>query len=248
MTQYGFHFDMNRCYGCQACDIACKDWNGIDPGAEKLMCVYEWESGTFPNVQIHNLAFACAHCDNPVCAAACPEGAIYKEDKYGAVLVDTDKCKGCRKCYEACPYGAPKFVTDEQGATKMHKCDMCIDRLEQGMKPVCTLSCPLRAFDFGPMDELIDKYTDVRWCPGMPDPELTKPNWLIWNQREKQQLIPYDADEAIELNRQRGHIGTMFESRKDLEEFDPGTIGRNELRMKFDTPEEMMRATRNDMA
>ena len=123
MTQYGFHFDQNRCYGCQACDIACKDWNGIEPGAEKLMCVYEWETGTFPDVRIHNLAFPCAHCDDPACLKACETGAIYKEDRYGAVLVDAEKCNGCRKCYKACPYGAPKFASDEPGE-KMHKCDV----------------------------------------------------------------------------------------------------------------------------
>ncbi len=247
MTQYGFHFDMNRCYGCQACDIACKDWNGIEPGAEKLMCVYQWETGTFPSVRIHNIAFSCAHCDDPACMKACKTGAIYKEDKYGAVLVDTDKCTGCRDCYEACPYGAPKFVSSEAG-TKMHKCDMCIDRLEQGEKPICAVSCPLRAFDFGPIDELVEKYTDVRAVESMPDPEITHPNYLIWRQRDKTPLIPYDADEAIELNRQRGHLGTMFESKEELDNFEEGTIGREELKMKFDDQAEFLRATRNDMA
>ena len=247
MSQHGFHFDMNRCYACQACDIACKDWNDIDPGAEKLMCVYEWESGTFPDVRIHNLAFSCGHCDNPACMAACETGAIFKEDKYGAVLVDFEKCNGCRKCYEACPYGAPKFASDEPGE-KMRKCDMCIDRLEAGEPPVCAATCPLRAFDFGPVDDLVAKYGDVRYCPGMPDPSITKPNYLIWNQREKQQLLPYDADKAIELNRQRGHLGTMFDSASDLSEFEDGTIGRDGLRMKFSSNAELLRATRNDMA
>ena len=41
---------------------------------------------------------------------------------------------------------------------------MCIDRLSEGMQPACTMSCPLRAFDFGPLDELIEKYGDVRYC------------------------------------------------------------------------------------
>ena len=131
MTQYGFHFDMNRCYACQACSIACKDWNDIDPGAEKWMCVYEWESATFPAIRLNALAFSCAHCENPACASACPEGAIYKEEKYGAVLVDQDKCTGCRNCAEACPYGAPKFASDDPHC-KMSKCTMCIDRLEEG--------------------------------------------------------------------------------------------------------------------
>ena len=174
MTQYGFFFDMNRCYACQACSIACKDWNDIDPGAEKWMTVYEWESGTFPAIRLHSLAFSCAHCENPACVAVCESGALYKEDEFGAVLVDQDKCTGCRKCYDACPYGAPKFATDEPTA-KMSKCTMCVDRLSEGMQPACTMSCPLRAFDFGPLDELIEKYGDVRYCEGMPAPDATNP-------------------------------------------------------------------------
>ena len=76
MTQYGFFFDMNRCYACQACSIACKDWNGLEPGAEKWMGVYEWEQGTFPNIRLHALAFPCGHCEDPACAKACPTDAL----------------------------------------------------------------------------------------------------------------------------------------------------------------------------
>lgn len=247
MSQYGFFFDQNRCYACQACSVACKDWNAIEPGAEKWMTVYEWETGTFPNIRLHQLAYSCGHCADPVCAKVCPNGAIYKEDKYGAVLVDSEKCQGCRSCYDACPYGAPKFADDSDTA-KMTKCTMCIDRLEEGKQPICAASCPLRAFDFGPLDELIEKYTDIRYCEGMPSPDITNPAYLIWPQREKTALIPYDADKAIELNQQRGHLGTMFESPEDLSTFDTGTISRNELQMKHGSAEELMRATRNDMA
>ena len=194
MTQYGFMFDMNRCYACQACSIACKDWNGLEPGAEKWMGVYEWEQGTFPNIRLHALAFPCGHCEDPACAKACPNGALYKEDEFGAVLVDQDKCDGCRKCYDACPYG------------------------------------------------------DVRYCEGMPAPDATAPSFLVWNPREKQPLVPYDAAEAIALNRQRGDLGTLFEGAEDLASFDEGTVRRDELRMKHGTVVEFMRATRNDMA
>lgn len=247
MTQYGFFFDQNRCYACQACSIACKDWNGIEPGSEKWMTVYEWETGVFPEVRIHPLAYSCGHCEKPVCVEACPSGAIFKEDVYGAVLVDRDKCTGCRTCYEVCPYGAPKFASDEPD-TKMSKCTMCIDRLDKGMKPVCVLSCPLRAFDFGPLDELIEKYTDIRYTVEMPSPETTRPAYLIWPQRPKEKLIPYDVDRAIQLNRNRGDLGTMFESPDDLVPAGDGVVGRDRLVMKHDSVDSLMRATRNDMA
>lgn len=130
----------------------------------------------------------------------------------------------------------------------MSKCTMCIDRLAEGMQPICTLSCPLRAFDFGPLDELVEKYGDVRYCEGMPSPDATKPAYVILNPREKKQLIPYDTDEAIRLNQQRGDLGTMFESPESLTNFEEGTIGRDGLKMKFESNAELMRATRNDMA
>jgi heterodisulfide reductase subunit A len=88
---------------------------------------------------------------------ACENKAIYKEEKYGAVLVDRDKCKGSRSCWAACPYGTPQFDGDEPG-TKMVKCNMCIDRLEEGLKPICVLSCGMRALEFGLFEDLVRKY------------------------------------------------------------------------------------------
>lgn len=157
MAQYGFFIDLSRCIGCNACLIACKQWHDIAPGPVKWMRVYQWENGSFPNIGSHILPLPCLHCQNPVCVDACPNKALYKEDKYGAVLVDTSKCTGERKCWKACPYGAPQFADDKTG-TKMSKCNMCIDRLEQGLTPICVLSCSTRALEFGPIDELQAKY------------------------------------------------------------------------------------------
>ena len=96
--------------------------------------------------------------------------------------------------------------------------------------------------------ELVEKYGDVRFCEGMPAPDATSPAFIVWNPRDKQPLVPYDAEEAIALNRQRGDLGTLFESPEDLSSFDEGTVRRDELRMKHGTAVEFMRATRNDMA
>jgi NADPH-dependent glutamate synthase beta subunit-like oxidoreductase len=100
---------------------------------------------------------------------ACEHKAIYKEDIYGAVLVDQSKCMGDRNCFEACPYGTPQFLSDDK-EEKMLKCDMCIERLKEGNSPLCVLSCSLRALDFGPLDELREKYGDTGSYVGENEP------------------------------------------------------------------------------
>ena len=243
MVQYGFFFDQSRCYGCQACSIACKDWNDIAPGPEKWMCVYEWETGTFPTPRLHELAFSCGHCEDPACVKACAHGAIFKDDEYGAVLIDQDKCQGDRNCFAACPYGAIKFASDDPG-TKASKCTMCIDRLEKGQMPLCVESCPMRALDFGPIEELRAKYGDCAQLADMPAP-VTKPAWVAKPQEEKKQLIPFDVDEAIRLSMQRGELPAVYKNEADLTP-EEGVIRRNKLIMKNATVAEVMVNTTNN--
>ena len=245
MTQYAFFFDQSRCYGCQACSVACKDWNGIEPGPEKWMTVYEWEKGTYPDLRVHDLAFSCGHCQNPVCIKACPNNAIFKEDKYGAVLVDEDKCTGNRQCIIACPYGAPKFASDAPG-TKMSKCTMCIDRLEKGEKPMCVVSCPLRALDFGTLEEIEAKYGSLRQLEDMPAPD-TKPAFIVRPHTEKRKLVPYDKDKALFLMQQRGDLGTVFENVEDVTNVKEGVVPRTKLIMKHTNSKDLLAQTRNDI-
>ena len=91
----------------------------------------------------------------------CPVKAITKEEVYGAVVVDSSRCVGCGACRAACPWKVPQYYDalekTPMGSEKhprMTKCDMCVDRLKVGLKPACVASCPGRALDCGPMDEL----------------------------------------------------------------------------------------------
>jgi anaerobic dimethyl sulfoxide reductase subunit B (iron-sulfur subunit) len=245
MNQYAFFFDQSRCYSCHACSVACKDWNGIEPGPEKWMTVYEWEEGTYPDLRVHNLAFSCGHCQNPACIKACPNGAIFKEEKYGAILVDEEKCKGTRQCFIACPYGAPKYSSDAAG-TKMSKCTMCIDRLENGQKPMCVVSCPLRALDFGTLEEMEAKYGSLRQLEGMPSAD-TRPAYIVRPHTPKKAILPYDKEKALSLMQKRGELGTVFESVEDVTKVEEGVVPRSKLKMKHANARELLSETRNDI-
>ena len=250
MAQYGFFFDQSRCTGCRACSIACKGWYDIPPGPLKYMRVFQWEEGAFPNLRLGILAVNCYHCENPLCLPACPHQAIFKEEKFGAVLVDQDRCQGERQCWEACPYGAIVYASDGRGE-KAHKCTMCIDRLEEGQTPICVLSCDLRALEFGPIEELRRKYGDLNTLEGLPSGELTRPSAVFTPRDGKKQLVPWQADRVLELWRERGpyaapDLPPTFTSAEDVVSPPAGIRGRERLNLKPRTVEELMAATRDD--
>jgi len=242
--QYGFFIDQSRCIGCNSCTVACTEWHDISPGSVKWMRVYQWEKGTFPNMRLYILPVTCYHCENPVCIKACPNVAIYKEEKYGAVLVDLNKCQGTRKCWRACPYGAPQYDGDELGG-KMSKCNMCIDRLEQGLKPICVLSCSMRALEFGPLDELRKKYGNLRRLEDMPKDSITRPAVVFKPADPKKQVIPWDSTRALELwQKRQSHLGEplpdVFTEIADVTEAPEDIVGRNKLVLKAKNSEELM--------
>lgn len=146
--QYGFYYDAGRCIQCRTCEVACRSAHNIESGV-KLRRVVETWGGEYPDVTRAFFSLACMHCEKPACAAVCPTGAIIKRSEDGIVVVDRDKCNGCQDCFPACPYGVPQFGDDGT----MQKCDFCIGI---GREPVCAVSCPAEALNFGTLDELLE--------------------------------------------------------------------------------------------
>lgn len=182
-AQWGFYFDLQRCVGCQTCEVVCKEWHGIPAGPVRWRRVETFEDGVFPDVAVVHLSLSCHHCERPSCVIACPTGAIRKRQEDGIVVVNRDSClPNCQMCLRACPYQAPQF-SPEDG--RMQKCDFCIDRLQEGKAPLCVASCPLRALDAGPSAELEGRYEAVRTVTHFPDPSETGPSIVFRPRRAR---------------------------------------------------------------
>ncbi len=166
MTQLALVIDLNVCVGCHACATSCKQWNdgssagpltdqnpyGKDPSGTFFNRVQTWEAGEFPATETVHFPKSCLHCEAPPCVPVCPTGASYKRAEDGIVLIDYDKCIGCKYCAWACPYGAREVDGQQQ---VMKKCTLCVDRIdnvqlpENERKPACVIACPTSARLFG---------------------------------------------------------------------------------------------------
>jgi anaerobic dimethyl sulfoxide reductase subunit B (iron-sulfur subunit) len=178
----------------------------------------------------------CYHCENPLCVKACKHEALVKEDTYGAVLTDADRCEGCRSCWKACPYGAPQFESDDEGA-KMSKCTMCMDRLKEGLTPICVLSCSMRALEFGPLADLIKKYGDLRRLEDMPKDSITRPAAVFKPAAGKMQVVPWDPQRALQLC---APLPDVFTETSEVTQASTEIVGRNRLVLKARNSEELM--------
>ncbi len=171
--QHAFHFTADNCIGCHACESACSEKNDLPPHLSFRSVGYV-EGGTFPNYTRMNISMACNHCDDPVCLKGCPTRAYTKHPEYGAVLQDPDICFGCGYCTWVCPYNAPQL---DPVAGQVEKCNMCVDRLEVGLKPACVSACLGNALNFGVVENTPDNREQIETSiPGFPDPEITHPN------------------------------------------------------------------------
>lgn len=171
--QHGFYFNADNCIACHACEAACSEKND-NPAHISFRSVGFVEGGSYPAYQRINISMACNHCDDPVCLKGCPTRAYTKFAEYGAVLQDPDICFGCGYCTWVCPYNAPQLDSVKGQVTK---CNMCVDRLEAGLKPACVSACLGNALDFGVVENIPENRSQAKTeIPGFPRADITHPN------------------------------------------------------------------------
>ena len=137
--------DTDLCYGCFSCEVACKQEHGLPAGTNFITVHQVGPTRIGGKLKMDFVPMACKHCGKPACIEACPEDAIYKRSD-GIVLISEEKCTGCQICIEACPFGAPQFVTEKN---IVQKCDLCVERTDRGQLPACVHHCPTEALIFG---------------------------------------------------------------------------------------------------
>ena len=165
---YAFFIDTDRCTGCRGCQVACKQWHDL-PAEEtenrgtfqnppdlsfatyKLVRMKEVESNG--RLQWLFLPEQCRHCIEPPCLeTADDEQAIYQDEKTGAVIFTANtKNLDADEIIESCPYNIPRQAEDGTLA----KCDMCYDRVTNGLPPACVQTCPTGAMNFGNREEMV---------------------------------------------------------------------------------------------
>ena len=165
--QFVMVIDLAKCKNARKCVESCQKAHNLDHHEEfmKVQLIKDNEEGApywFPK--------PCFHCDEPPCVTVCPTGATFKRDD-GIVLIDNDRCIGCKFCITSCPYSARQFnwghkakfddtsqpyspetsVPAAEGTVM--KCDFCPDLLREGKLPHCAKSCPMGVIYFGDKNE-----------------------------------------------------------------------------------------------
>ncbi len=183
-NKFGMVIDVGACIGCRTCQWACKEENNISdiinppwieifrlheeegilstPSIEELKAGATTSYTESPEEGQWYLPVQCNHCENPPCVKVCPTGATYRAED-GLVLMDYDKCIGCRFCVVACPYSNRRFNWEKPDIPKKdinskvpvrpvgvaEKCTFCVHRTRLGKLPRCVIACPMRARHFG---------------------------------------------------------------------------------------------------
>ena len=130
---FALKVEEEKCWGCKACEVACKQENRAPDGARLIRIQEDGPRQVDGRWVFIFRANRCRHCENPACVDACAVGAISKRAD-SVVVLERDGCVGCRACIEACPYDAIAF---DQAANVALKCNLCHHRLDKGLLPAC---------------------------------------------------------------------------------------------------------------
>ncbi|WP_191274886.1 4Fe-4S dicluster domain-containing protein [Neobacillus kokaensis] len=140
-----FSIDLNRCINCKTCEMACNDHYGLMGIHRRNVFTYESESDEKQRLHV---SMSCNHCLNPVCVYICPENNFQKRGD-GIVIHEPSRCKGCKLCINACPFHAPKF---NPKTNRVDKCNFCVERIDQGLRPICVENCTTGALSIMMLD------------------------------------------------------------------------------------------------
>jgi formate dehydrogenase iron-sulfur subunit len=175
-----FLTDSTLCIGCKACEVACKEWNGVPADGYNFTGASYDNTGALGHSTWRHVKFieraidvagavatadagytsnafrwdfssdVCKHCENAGCLEACPTGSIVRTE-FGGVFIQPDICNGCGYCVVACPFGVVDRRPDDGRA---FKCTFCYDRQKAGLQPACATACPTQSILFGEIETL----------------------------------------------------------------------------------------------
>lgn len=142
--------NLDRCTGCFGCEIACKMENNVALGQRWSKVFTVGPVGEYPNMTRYALPTMCQQCKDAPCVHVCPTGASYRDSNTNVVLVDKEKCIGCKYCMMACPYGVRSWNKTEKC---VEKCTLCGQLTSAGKLPACVKSCASGARFYGDLDD-----------------------------------------------------------------------------------------------
>ena len=164
MTNFSMIVDVEKCTGCYACFLTCRDeyvgndhlpYSIAQPPAnsefgQSWIRVVEEERGTFPKAKITYTPIMCQNCEDAPCIEAAKNGAVFRRED-GIVMIDPEKADGQKTIADSCPYGVI-FWNEEKKVAQ--KCTFCSHLLDDGWKmPRCAEACPVEAILFGDLDD-----------------------------------------------------------------------------------------------